>query len=327
MDPLKRKKKDKVGWQKTQLFYKGIISYLSLFISLQHSGFALHAGEWEERERERERERYGGANILIMSIHYRWGRDLIGCIALHACSTGMMIKPCTLAARDVVTPCANHVQCFQLHKSCKASFTHHTNLPYIDSYVTISINPKCDACREEYCDFTNYKAHFPLWRVQFQTWWGLHFIMIQVKLNEEEEEEVRTHPNHQHPLLLFENMPGRLILYCPVCGDYYLNRDIAYGCIPCLFFIHKSCFEMKLPLEIQHFYQPHLLSICTNESDQGITCKTCCEHLSKPPKFWYYSCKLTVLLCDGYWLRSITHHHYQWRTDSPLPPRTSIDTW
>ena len=56
MDPLKRKKNDKVGWQKTQLFYKGIISYLSLFISLQHSGFALHAGEWEERERERDME-------------------------------------------------------------------------------------------------------------------------------------------------------------------------------------------------------------------------------------------------------------------------------
>ena len=100
-------------------------------------------------------------------------------------------------------------------------------------------------------------------------------LMIQVMLNEEEEEEVRTHPNHQHPLLLFENMPGRLIFYCPACGDYFLNRDTAYGCIPCLFFIHKSCFERVLPLEIQHFYQPYLLSICTNESDQGITCKAC----------------------------------------------------
>ena len=71
--------------------------------------------------------------------------------------------------------------------------------------------------------------------------------MIQVMLNEEEEEEVRTHPNHQHPLLLHENMPGRLIFYWLVCGDYFLNRYMAYGCIPCLFFIHKSCFERKFP--------------------------------------------------------------------------------
>ena len=49
-------------------------------------------------------------------------------------------------------------------------------------------------------------------------------LMSQVKLNEgEEEEEVHTHPNHQHPLPLHENMPGKLIFYCPVCGDYFLN--------------------------------------------------------------------------------------------------------
>lgn len=35
-------------------------------------------------------------------------------------------------------------------------------------------------------------------------------LMSLVKLNEEEE-EVHSHPNHQHPLLLLENMPGRLI--------------------------------------------------------------------------------------------------------------------
>ena len=159
MDPSKRKKNDKVGWQTMQLFYKGIISFLSLFISLQHSGSALHAGEWEERERKRDMEEIKHFDhehpLSLMK-----GPDWLHCTA--CLFNSMMIRPCTFAARDVVTPCTNHVQCFQLHKSCKASFSHHTQLPYIDGYVTISINPMCDACREECCDFTNYKAHFPL---------------------------------------------------------------------------------------------------------------------------------------------------------------------
>ena len=54
MDPLKRKKNDKVGWQKRQLVYKGIISCLSLLISLQHSGSAFQTGDWEEREKDME---------------------------------------------------------------------------------------------------------------------------------------------------------------------------------------------------------------------------------------------------------------------------------
>lgn len=158
---------------------------------------------------KREREIWRRLNILITSIDYRWGRNLIACIALHTCSTGMMVGPCTFAAKDVVTPCTNHVQCFQLHKSCKASFTtthtYHTSIatwPYqlilcvilVEKNIVIlqitRIIFRCDEC--------NFQLDMDC------------ALMSLVKLNEEEE-EVHTHPNHQHPLLLLENMPGRLI--------------------------------------------------------------------------------------------------------------------
>ena len=199
-----------------------------------------------------------------------------------------MVRPCTYICSEGCSY-AQHQSCEMLSASPELqSLFHPPHTLTIHRQLRDDINLMCDACREEYCDFT--RLIFRCDECNFQLDMDCA-LMSQVKLNEgEEEEEVHTHPNHQHPLLLHENMPGKLIFYCPVCGDYFLNRDTAYGCIPCLFFIHKSCFERKLPLEIQHFYQSHLLSISTNESNQGITyklCKACCEHLSKPPKFWY----------------------------------------
>lgn len=130
---------------------------ISLFVSLQHSGSALHAGEWEERERDMEETKHfdhkhrlslrkepDGLHCTAYLFNWNDGRTL------YICSEG-----CSYAL---------HQSCAMLSASqeLQGLFHHHTHLPYIDSYVTISINPMCDTCREEYCDFTNYEDHFPL---------------------------------------------------------------------------------------------------------------------------------------------------------------------
>jgi hypothetical protein len=54
-------------------------------------------------------------------------------------------------------------------------------------------------------------------------------------------------------LLLWENIPAHRI-YCRVCGGYCSDPK-TYGCLPCGFFIHPSCF--KFPKKIVHPFHPY----------------------------------------------------------------------
>jgi hypothetical protein len=60
-------------------------------------------------------------------------------------------------------------------------------------------------------------------------------------------------PTHEHPLLLLEKIPTDRIR-CRVCGRYCSDPK-TYGCLPCGFFLHPSCF--KLPQEIVHPFHPY----------------------------------------------------------------------
>jgi hypothetical protein len=87
---------------------------------------------------------------------------------------------------------------------------------------------------------------------------------------EEREEPVGIHFSHQqHPLLLFQNMPAHRII-CRACDSYC--SDPTYGCFPCRFFIHRSCFN--LPQQIIcpfHPYHPLTLIILLH----GGRCNAC----------------------------------------------------
>ena len=122
--------------------------------------------------------------------------------------------------------------------------------------------------------------------------------LVKVKKEGEGQEklQLRKYPHHRHPLLLFEKMPYNRFR-CPVCKEFCSDPDPIYCCIPCGFFLHGSCFEMKLPQEIQHFYHPHPLTLCTTQSEDSepdITCKACYKLLNVQD--WYYSCKQ----CDDF---------------------------
>jgi len=128
-----------------------------------------------------------------------------------------------------------------------------------------------------------------------------------------EGQGVGIRPHHDHKFQLIENVPDKRY-NCTVCLEYCSDHHHStYGCIPCGIFIHDgSCFERKLPLEIQHFYHPHPLIFSTIPSPQKLTlsrtepshrnltlsitpspptftCKACRKQANKI--HWFYSCK------------------------------------
>ena len=110
---------------------------------------------------------------------------------------------------------------------------------------------------------------------------------------EEREEVVGTHFSHpHHQLLLFQNMPADRI-NCRVCGTYC--SDPTYGCFPCRFFLHRSCFERNLPQETQHFYHPCPLTLYT-DPDKSSPCRACRQFW--PRGAFYYGCSRCDFVMD-----------------------------
>ena len=98
----------------------------------------------------------------------------------------------------------------------------------------------------------------------------------------------KKHPNHNHPLALFEKVPTERYK-CVVCGKACSSDpDPTYGCWECRLFIHGPCFERKLPPEMHHFYHPHPLTLSATPAHLHITCEACYQEFAW---VWYYSCK------------------------------------
>ncbi|XP_059435389.1 uncharacterized protein LOC132168386 [Corylus avellana] len=102
-----------------------------------------------------------------------------------------------------------------------------------------------------------------------------------------EESRHRHHQYHQHPLLLLEKIPIDRI-YCRLCATY-ISDPTSYGCLPCGFFLHRSCFERNLPQQIQHFYHPCPLILYTHPDDYSSPCRACDQFWPKKACL-YYGC-------------------------------------
>ncbi|XP_059434755.1 uncharacterized protein LOC132167747 [Corylus avellana] len=155
------------------------------------------------------------------------------------------------------------------------------------------------------------------------------FIRPAIEEGEEEAVVVGTHSSHRHhPLLPLENIPAHLI-NCSVCGKYCSDPK-TYGCLPCGFFLHPSCF--KLPEEIFHPFHPyHPLtpkrfeiskrfsidhsrygdSIIIINHDDNVKCNACREDIPWDTFAYVCECKIKCsfcLQCASVIMPAITYH-------------------
>ncbi|XP_042983157.1 uncharacterized protein LOC122312579 [Carya illinoinensis] len=115
---------------------------------------------------------------------------------------------------------------------------------------------------------------------------------------EQMEEQFRTHFGHEHPLLLLENIPNDRVV-CLLCREYC--SDLTYGCLPCRFFLHRSCFERTLPMEIRHFSHPCPLTLYTYAHRMireawNTPCRACRKSL--PRGSFLYGCSKCKYVMD-----------------------------
>ncbi|XP_035540563.1 uncharacterized protein LOC108988349 isoform X2 [Juglans regia] len=81
---------------------------------------------------------------------------------------------------------------------------------------------------------------------------------------------------HEHPLRVLYNLniPTDRVECC-VCGKYCSNS--AYGCLPCAFFLHPSCAELKLPQKIYHPFHLHHPLFLLEQRGPRAKCNACCK--------------------------------------------------
>nr|POF25752.1 hypothetical protein CFP56_56170 [Quercus suber] len=172
---------------------------------------------------------------------------------------------------------------YNLHESCakQVQSPFHPHPLILQRREIGAKNFVCNACREYITPGFILRCEFD--KCNFQ----IHVKCASMRpVKVKEEGQLHTYPHHQHPLLLFENIPNRRFFSCPVCGENCLNPDPTYGCAECGLYLHPSCFEMNLRAEIQHHYHSHPLILSTTPSNAE--CKACHEKLAW---VWYYSCK------------------------------------
>ncbi|GLU00042.1 hypothetical protein SLE2022_174370 [Rubroshorea leprosula] len=78
--------------------------------------------------------------------------------------------------------------------------------------------------------------------------------------------KVDHHIHVEHPLFFIKNLSHEVKLassrYCSVCLEHLSSDASFYTCVVCKLFLHKSCSETELPLNINHpFHEKHTLTL------------------------------------------------------------------
>ncbi|KAH1030444.1 hypothetical protein J1N35_042618 [Gossypium stocksii] len=89
------------------------------------------------------------------------------------------------------------------------------------------------------------------------------------------------HAIHHHPLSFIEE--GDRMRWCEGCFGSLTSPT--YGCIPCKYFVHKSCLD-EHRAEVQSFFHPFPLTICTRAF--GSSCFVCFNTIASN---FVYKCK------------------------------------
>jgi hypothetical protein len=186
----------------------------------------------------------------------------------------VLCKACSIYCVGPTFSCRESKCRFNLHESCaKLPQELHNPLLHPHPHPLSLVYLKhgmfgCKACRKISGGFT-FRCEKDCNNVNFDV--KCAFIRPAI---EETGEPVPVHfTHHEHPLVPLENMPGDRIS-CRVCGTYCSNPT--YGCFPCRYFLHRSCF--KLPQEIFHPFHPyHPLTLKPRNplEDVVVRCNAC----------------------------------------------------
>jgi hypothetical protein len=126
-----------------------------------------------------------------------------------------------------------------------------------------------------------------------------------IEEGEEEAEAVVVGTHHfshpEHPLLLLENMPADRFR-CSVCGGWCSDPK-SYGCLPCGFFLHPSCFN--LPQEIVHPFHPYHGPLTLKHMKDPLNLKRIMDNHVK-----CYACRNRIYVdCFAYFCEECDFHH------------------
>ncbi|XP_059434689.1 uncharacterized protein LOC132167696 [Corylus avellana] len=182
----------------------------------------------------------------VLSLTGKKREDLVLCIACEEyCDEGLIYS------------CRTYFCRFNLHESCaKLPQELHNPLLHPHPLSLLLPDPKY---RSVYCKACgNFCMGFTFCCEKCDVDFDVNCAFIRPAIEEEEEGEeavvVGTHCSHgQHPLLLFHKIVADRIR-CRLC-ETYCSDPMTYGCLPCGFFLHPSCFN--LPEEIFHPFHPY----------------------------------------------------------------------
>ncbi|GLT35261.1 hypothetical protein SLA2020_097290 [Shorea laevis] len=100
------------------------------------------------------------------------------------------------------------------------------------------------------------------------------------------------HIHVEHPLFFIKNLSREVKLAssrpCSVCLEQLSDASF-YTCVVCKLFLHKSCSETELPLNINHpFHEKHTLTLTLLKGDREVLCQFC--HKNRYPAGLFYHC-------------------------------------
>ncbi|GKV33431.1 hypothetical protein SLEP1_g41948 [Rubroshorea leprosula] len=141
--------------------------------------------------------------------------------------------------------------------------------------------------------------------------------------------KVDHHIHVEHPLFFIKNLSHEVKLassrYCSVCLEQLSNASF-YTCVVCELFLHKSCSETELPLNINHpFHEKHTLTLNFLRRDSEVPCQFCHnDHCGKGLFYHCSSCRFKLHINCAFLPQFLTRnfpkrdHHLSDVDDHPL---------
>ncbi|GLU00056.1 hypothetical protein SLE2022_174500 [Rubroshorea leprosula] len=218
---------------------------------------------------------------------------------------------------------------FFLHKSCSELPLNITHSFHDDHPLTITLLANapywasCDFCGKVVTRFVYYHCSSCKFNLDIKC------ALLPQFLNGEFP-KVDHHIHVEHPLFFIENLsPHEVKLaslhYCSVCLEQLSDASF-YTCVVCKLFLHKSCSETELPLNINHpFHEKHTLTLTLLKKDSAVLCQFCHNNRYLVGLFYHCSsCRFNLHIRCAFLPQFVTDnfpkrdHHFSHVDEHPL---------